>query len=77
VDRSETRAPAILVDEFHARQLEGAPNNVLSSAVRLAAITFKLVDGHYPHAGMVCQHLLIPAEQPPSPIARNRRSPER
>jgi hypothetical protein len=43
-----------------ARRLEGAPNDVLGSPARVAAVTFKLMRRHHPHAGAVCKRLLTP-----------------
>jgi hypothetical protein len=53
---------AVLVDEFHARILEGASYDLKGRATRLGSFLFELVDSHDADARAIGQVLLAPAK---------------
>jgi hypothetical protein len=71
--QSHARSAAVLVDELHAGQLEGAPNDIKRRATWLTYPGFKLVHGHDAHARVPSELLLVPFKQTASCPALTRR----
>lgn len=73
LSQPDTRSATVLIDELHAGQLEGAPNDIKRRATWLTYPGFKLVHGHDAHARVPSELLLVPSKQTASCSALTRR----
>jgi hypothetical protein len=62
LSKSNTRSPAVLVDELDAGILKGASYDLKCGPSRLAPLLFELVDSHDADVRSISQVLLAPAK---------------
>ena len=62
LSKSDTRSPAVLVDELDAGILKGASYDLKGRASRLAPLLFELVDSHDADVRAISEILLAPAQ---------------